>query len=58
MMSIEQLAKLAYETHVKTVSPQRDGFNAQPWDRLDTRFKAGWIAAVQAVRKSMEADHG
>lgn len=58
MMSVEQLAKLAYETHVKTVDPRRDGFNAQPWDRLETRFKAGWIAAVQAVRTEINKPQG
>lgn len=54
MMSIEQLAKRAYETHIQTVNPQRDGRTVQPWERLDTRYKAGWIAAVTAVRKAIE----
>lgn len=53
MIGIDQLAKIAYEAHIRTTNPQRDGFIVQPWERLDTKFRAGWIAAVQAVRAEM-----
>lgn len=53
MMSIDQLAKIAYEAHIKATDPKRNGFNVQPWEHLDTRFRAGWIAAVQAVRAEL-----
>lgn len=48
MMSVEQLARQAYETWAL-----RMGGASPDWQRLDTRHKAAWIAAVQAVRAEM-----
>ena len=50
MMSIEQLARLAYEIHLKTTRPEARGLTVQPWERLETLYKAAWIAVVQALR--------
>lgn len=50
MMSVEQLAKTAYEAHVRAVAPRM----APTWEQLETHFKAGWIAAVQAVRAELD----
>ncbi len=51
MISIDQLARIAYEkinTVVTGRAPQIE------WHALDIKTKAGWIAAVQAVRTEIE----
>lgn len=48
MMSIDQLARIAYETHARTTT-SRTPYTAE-WTALPTVQRAAWIAAVQAVR--------
>lgn len=51
MTSIDQIARIAYETHVRT---RTRGQLPTPWNSLPTDVKAAWIAAVQAVRAEIE----
>ena len=47
MMSVDQLARIAYEAHGRAAAGRTP---AQPWAQLPTPQRAAWIAAVQAVR--------
>lgn len=51
MISIDQLARIAYETHFRAIVGRP---HIVPWDHLTTKAKAAWIAAVQAVRTEIE----
>lgn len=50
MVSIEELAKRAYEAHFAALR-RTPGL---PWERLDVGNRAAWIASVQAVRRAIE----
>lgn len=53
MIGIDQLAKIAYEAWNASRAFNHDIKHVLPWDRLDVRLRAAWIAAVQAVRAEM-----
>lgn len=50
MMSIDQLARIAYEAHGRATSTRSA---PTPWTHLATTQRAAWIAAVQAVRSEL-----
>lgn len=50
MMSIDQVAKRAYDAHhtaLRRTPPLA-------WEQLDGATRAAWIAAAQAVRRAIE----
>lgn len=58
MISIDQLARAAYEAHIKAVQlATGKAFATQSWEQLDRAWRMGWIAAAQAVRAAIEQQH-
>lgn len=61
MKSFEQLARAAFEAHVKEVDQQgcfvSPGLCKPTWEELDPRFKQGWIAAAKQLWAEMATVH-
>jgi hypothetical protein len=58
MMSVEQLAKAAYEAYCQKAGGKTFGGKPPPlYAQLDADSQSQWIAAVQAVRAEIAAVH-
>jgi malonyl CoA-acyl carrier protein transacylase len=60
MKSFEQLARAAFEAHIKEV--ERQGAFTAPyrkpaWEELQPEFKQGWIAATKQIVAEMATVH-
>ena len=58
MISIDQLARIAYESYAKAqLKRHGKSGNIYPWECLQGHEQAAWIASVQAVRAELASVH-